>query len=188
MFRIIKNYLYFSINNHFMQKVFKYKNWIEVFIGVYKDWLDFSSLTNKWDNNSIQILHNERYFELYWAEKKSKEDVLKLLSKYIYDDYQIDMIYEGDENFLELLKYDKFRLGFKIWEHFFLSEIKESKKNINQKLEEDIYYLWMDFKYFGVDWSDFIYLAAFSKKLTENDLYSNFENYFDDLEAFLFSR
>lgn len=171
-----------------MQKQFKYKNWIEVFIGVYKDWLDFGSLTNKWDDNSIEILLNVRYTELYWAEKKSKEDVLNLLSKFIYDDYQIDVNYINHEYFFNLFDSNDFRLGAKIWEHFFLNVIKESNKNITQKLEEDIYYLWMDFKYFGVDWSDFNWLAANSINLTEKDLYSNFENYVDELKVFLFSR
>ena len=150
--------------------------------------MDFSSLTKKWDNNSIEILLNERYAELYWAEKKSKIDVLKLLSKFIYDDYKIDVAYKCDENFFKLLEYAEFRSGFKIWEYTFLNLIYKSDKNQTQKLEEGIYYLWMDFKCFQVDWSDFIWLASGSKNLTENDLYSNLQIYLEELKQFLIFR
>lgn len=167
---------------------FIYKNWIEVFIGVYRGWLEFDQITSLWDKKFIEISIDSKYSELYFNEKESKENVLKVLSKFIYDDYQIDVNYKDDEVFFNLFDYNDFRLGAKIWEYFFLSEIKELKKNRTQKLEEDIYYLWMDFKYFQVDWSDFIWLAAGSKNLTENDLYSNFENYLKDLKEFLISR
>lgn len=170
-----------------MENVFVFKNWIEVAIGVQNDWLDYQNLTQLWDQDVISIANKDSYADLYFAEQKSKEDLLSILSKFIEEDHHIKIPIERNKwNIDYAVK--EFQEGLKIWEYHFLYPIYASNRLISEKLEEDIYNLWCDFVYFNVKWDDFLWIAASRLNKNENELYHSFEKYINKLSDYLESR
>ena len=164
-----------------------YKNWIEVAIGVQNNWLDYKNLTQLWDKDIINISNKDWYADLYFAEQKSKEDVLSILSKFIEEDYHIKIPIDNNGLCIDY-NLQEFKKGLKVWEYYFLYPIFISDKKVSEKLEEDIYYLWCDFKYFNVNWDEFLWIAASRLNKNENELYHSFEKYIKKLSDYLESR
>lgn len=170
-----------------MENVIVYKDFVEIAIGVQNNWLDSQKLTNLWDINVINILNKDRYVDIYFAEQTSKSEILLLLSKYIKEDYCIDTPIDSNGLCIDY-NLEPFKKGLKVWEYYFLYPIFKSDKLISEKLEEDIYYLWCDFKYFNVEWDDFLWIAGSRLNKSENELYDDFKKYINNLSDYLESR
>lgn len=164
-----------------------YKNFTEIAIGIQNNWLDYQKLTKLWDINIINIPDKDRYADIYFAEQTSKEDILLLLSKFIKEDYCIEIPIDNNGLCIDY-NLEVFKKALKVWEYHFLYPIYASNRSISEKLEEDIYYLWCDFKYFNVKWDDFLWIAASRLNKNEKELYHNFEKYINKLSDYLESR
>lgn len=164
-----------------------YKNWIEVAIGVQNNWLDYQKLTKLWGINIINIPDKDRYADIYFAEQTSKEDILLLLSKFIKEDHCIEIPIDNNGLCIDY-NLEVFTKALKVWEYYFLYPIFISDKKVSEKLEEDIYYLWCDFKYFNVKWDDFLWIAGSRLNKNEKELYRDFEKYINKLSDYLESR
>lgn len=160
------------------------KDWIEIAIGIQNNWLDYKNLTKFWDNEIIKIPIDDRYPYVYWAEQNSKEDVIKLINRFIVEDYSINIFSE------ESMKIDytleEVKKSMKVWEYYFLNPIYLSTDSITKKLEEDIYNLWCDFVYFNVDWTNFLWITGSRFNKSENELYEEFIKYVKYLEKELY--
>lgn len=170
-----------------MESIFVFKNWKEVAIGIQNDWLDYKNLTKLWDNDVINISNKDWYADLYFAEQTSKEEVLLVLSKIIQEEYHSKIPIDRHGLCIDYTL-EEIKDGLKIWEYHFLYPIYISNRSISEKLEEDIYYLWIDFKYFTVDWDAFLWIAASRLNKSEQELYDDFEKYIGELSEYLASR
>lgn len=170
-----------------MENSYIFKNWTEVAIGIQNNWLNYKNLTRLWDKGVISIADKDSYADLYFAEQTSKEQVLLVLSKIIQQQYHIKTPVDRHGLCIDYtLK--EFENGLKIWEYHFLYPVYTSNKPISEKLEDDLYYLWMDFKYFNVAWGAFLWIAASRLNKSIKELYTDFEKYVKELSEYLESR
>ena len=170
-----------------MNEVTIYKDWAEIAIGIQNNWLDYRQLTHWADTGTVLCLSAERYADVYWAEKGERETVLRLLRDFIKQDYGVEIPMNRED--LEIdYRLEVFQKGLKIWEYKFLRTIYLSDKEISEKIDNDIHYLWMDFMYFNVDWDNFIWIYAYRLNISEEELYNNFEKHLQNLYTYLMER
>lgn len=164
-----------------------FRSWIEIYIGINKNWISGRDVLFFIETKKIISVSDSDFIELYIALDVSLGEFLGLIIKKINKAYNINSTADPDRpiNNLELLHAqlgENFFDFYKIWELEFLIRIRDSQKEISEKIY-DIYLLWCDFKYYKVMWDDFLWFseARNETKQGEQKLYENFLSYSESL-------
>lgn len=153
-----------------------FNNWIEIFVGIENNFIKKTDVLFFYESGNLPFCTENDYVNLYIALNDKNKGFENQVKKLVENDFRIKLTLdpEKDNYALQLLDTNPYR----IWELEYLLAIKKSCKPLEDKIY-DIYLLWCDFKYFNVDWGDFLWLN--NSIANKEKLYENFNSYIEFL-------